>query len=136
MAKRIFLNQCCGVIIDIQESFLRQIEHKLRDQIEVNAMGFAQLLQYLKIPTLVTVERPLETKGAIPENIKRYLDANENAEILEKDFFDLTKHKEITGYLRSTKRKQVLIAGCETDVCVLQSCLGLMDLGYEIFLIE
>jgi isochorismate hydrolase len=136
MAKRIFLNQCCGVIIDVQDFFLKSIEPKLRDQIEINTMGFAELLKYLRIPTLATVERPLDVKGAIPEGILRHLDAHEGAEILEKDYFDLTRDKEITGYLRSTKRKQALIGGCETDVCVLQSTLGLLDLGYEVFLIE
>ena len=28
------------------------------------------------------------------------------------------------------------MAGCETDVCVLQSCLGLLNLGYEVFVVE
>jgi nicotinamidase-related amidase len=28
------------------------------------------------------------------------------------------------------------VAGCETDVCVLQSCLGLLDLGYEVYVVE
>jgi nicotinamidase-related amidase len=136
MAKRIVLNQCCGVIIDVQESILKALESKRREQIEVNTMGFAELLKYLRIPVLATAERPLETKGGIPEGIKRHVDAHDGAEIMEKDFFDLTKHKEIAGYLRSLKRKQVLIAGRETDVGVLQSVLGLMDLGYEVFLIE
>ena len=30
----------------------------------------------------------------------------------------------------------MIVAGCETDVCVLQSCLGLLDLGYEVFAVE
>jgi hypothetical protein len=29
-----------------------------------------------------------------------------------------------------------IVAGCETDVCVLQSCLGLLGLGYEVFAVE
>ena len=28
------------------------------------------------------------------------------------------------------------MAGCETDVCVLQSCLGLLGLGYDVFVVE
>jgi hypothetical protein len=28
------------------------------------------------------------------------------------------------------------VAGCETDVCVLQSCLGLLDLGYDVYAVE
>ncbi len=34
------------------------------------------------------------------------------------------------------KKKQAVIAGCETDVCVLQSCLGLLGLGYQVYVVE
>ena len=54
----------------------------------------------------------------------------------EKDFFDLTKDKEIRDHIEHLNRKQVVLAGCETDVCVLQSCLGLLSLGYEVYVVE
>lgn len=136
MANRINLKTCCGVIIDVQDHFLKTLKSEARERLEVNMMGFAKMLAYLRIPTLATIERPLDKNGSIPENIARYLNKNEAAEIFEKDYFDLTKHKDITGYLRSLKRKQMIIAGAETDVCVLQSALGLMNLGYEVFLVE
>ena len=50
--------------------------------------------------------------------------------------FDLTKEKKIRDYLGRLKKRQAVVAGCETDVCVLQSCLGLLDLGYEVFVVE
>lgn len=136
MSKRIYLNQCCGVIIGVQDFRLEKLVPVVREQLEANAMGMANMFKYLRVPTVATVERPLDTKGIIPASIQRYLDDNADAEIFEKDFYDLTKHKDIMGYLRTTKRKQVLLGGGETDVCILQTGLGLMDLGYEIFLIE
>ena len=39
-------------------------------------------------------------------------------------------------YLKRLKKKQIIVAGCETDVCVLQSCLGLLDLGFDVFAVE
>src|SRR4029077_13807761 len=54
----------------------------------------------------------------------------------EKDFFDLTREKKIADHLARLKRTQVVVAGCETDVCVLQSCLGLLELGYQVFVVE
>jgi len=56
--------------------------------------------------------------------------------VFEKDFFDLTKEKKIADHLARLGRTQALVAGCETDVCVLQSCLGLLDLGHEVFVVE
>ena len=37
---------------------------------------------------------------------------------------------------RFSQKTQILVAGCETDVCVLQSCLGLLSLDYEVYLME
>jgi nicotinamidase-related amidase len=72
-------------------------------------------------------------KGRVPQRLRPL---GETAQLFEKDFFDLTKEKKIRDHLSGLKRKQALVAGCETDVCVLQSCLGLLDLGHEVFVVE
>ena len=59
-----------------------------------------------------------------------------DAQLFEHDFFDLTKEKKIRDHLARLKKKQMIVVGCETDVCVLQSCLGLIDLGYDLFVVE
>jgi hypothetical protein len=32
--------------------------------------------------------------------------------------------------------RQLIVAGSETDVCVLQSVIGLIDMGFQVFLLE
>ena len=134
MVKRIVPDQCCGVIIDVQGFFLSQLERQLRSKIKANTASLVRLLNYFKIPMVVTLERPVGQKGGLPRDISRHLD--DRAATFEKDFFDLCKERPIRGHLRHLKRKQVIVAGCETDVCVLQSCLGLLNLGYEVFVVE
>jgi nicotinamidase-related amidase len=133
MAKRIVVDQCWGLIIDVQEFFLAQTDKRLRSEIEMNTKNFARLLGYFRIPMVVTLERPVDQKGSLPKGIDKQLSA---AKIFEKDFFDLTKEKEIADYIARLNKKQVIVAGCETDVCVLQSCLGLLDLGYDVYVTE
>ncbi|HSP50104.1 MAG TPA: isochorismatase family protein [Pseudolabrys sp.] len=48
----------------------------------------------------------------------------------------MCKGKKIKEHLARLKRRQVIVAGCETDVCILQSCLGLLSLGYEVTVME
>jgi len=134
MPKRIQVDRCCGVIIDVQEFFLAQLTSRAaRARIEANTANFVRLLNYFKIPIVVTLERPLDHKGDLPRALKKHLD---RAEFFEKDFFDLSKEKKIANHVARLKRQQVIAAGCETDVCVLQSCLGLLALGYEVYVIE
>ena len=134
MSKRIDPRQCCGVIVDVQEFFLAQLPKRDRARVETNTRNFATLLGYFRIPVLVTVERPLEHKGMLPAKIGRRL--GRTATTFEKDFFDLTQEKPIRDHLRRLKKKQAIVAGCETDVCVLQSCLGLIGLGFDVFVVE
>jgi isochorismate hydrolase len=133
-AKRIAVDRCWGLIIDVQEFFLAQADKRLRSKLETNIKNFARLLGYFRIPMVATFERPVDQKGALPKEIDKYLRGA--AKIFEKDFFDLTKEKKIADYIARLKKKQVIVAGCETDVCVLQSCLGLLGLGYDVYVVE
>jgi nicotinamidase-related amidase len=134
MVRRINRAQCCGIIIDVQEFFLAQLDKRLRPKIETNTRNFASLLGYFRIPVVVTLERSVRRKGRLPRKVANGLP--DAAATFEKDFFDLTKEEPIRDHLGSLKKKQAIVAGCETDVCVLQSCLGLLGLGYEVFVVE
>lgn len=138
MAKRIVSDQCCGLIVDVQGFFLSQLDGRSRAFIEANTANLIRLLGHFRIPLVVTLERPLEMKGGLPGEIEHELGALKRglATTFEKDFFDLTREAKIKGHLARLKRRQMILAGCETDVCVLQSCLGLLDLGYEVFAVE
>jgi len=132
--RRIAPDDCLGAIIDVQEFFLAQADKRLRPRITSSTGDLVRLLGYFKIPLLVTLERPVARKGGLPAEIAGHL--GETSNVFEKDFFDLTKEGRIRNHLRRLKKRQVIVAGCETDVCVLQSCLGLIGLGYEVFLVE
>src|SRR5205809_898008 len=119
LAKRIVIDRCCGAIIDVQGFFLSQLHKGLRARIRTNTKNFARLLGYFRIPIVVTLERPVDEKGFLPQEINRRL--GDLTQTFEKNFFDLTKEKKIRDHLRRLRKKQVIVAGCETDVCVLQS---------------
>lgn len=134
MARRILPDQCFGAIIDMQDFFLSQVDKSLRPALKANGRHFARLLGHFRIPLVVTLERPIARKGRLPKEIKKHLGSL--SETFEKDFFDLTKEPEIREHIERLRKKQAILAGCETDVCVLQSCLGLLGLGYEVFVVE
>lgn len=134
MTKRLNHDQCWGAIIDVQGFFLSQARTPSSSKIRANIRNFARLLGYFRIPIAATLERPVHLKGLLPNDIKKQL--GPSAKVFQKDFFDLTKEKEIRSYIERMNRKQVVVTGCETDVCVLQSCLGLLALGFEVYVVE
>jgi isochorismate hydrolase len=134
MARRIVSDDCWGLIIDVQDFFLSQIDKRRRSKMETNLKNFARLLGYFRAPMIATLERPVDEKGFLPDEIRKHLGAA--AKIFEKDFFDITREEEIDHYIVRLNRRQAIVAGCETDVCVLQSCLGLLDRGHEVYVVE
>src|SRR5215831_13592507 len=134
MVRRVVADQCLGVIIDIKKIFLSQVELRLQSVLKNDITSFARLLGYFRVPLLVTLERPVEHKGKLPAEIRKHL--SRSSRTFEKDCFDLTKEQEIREFVARSKKKQIIAVGCETDVCVLQSCLGLLGLGYETYIVE
>src|SRR5271154_1900251 len=112
MTKRIAPDQCLGAIIDFQEFFLRAVDARLRPQLKTNTKNLVRLLSYFRVPIVVTLERPVNQKGFSPKEVDKHL--NGVADVFEKDFFDLTKEKKIRDHLQKLKKKQVIVAGCET----------------------
>jgi nicotinamidase-related amidase len=138
MVKRVVPTQCCGLIVDVQGFFLSQLDVRARAGIEANTANFVRLLGYFRIPLVVTLERPVDMKEGLPEEIAGELGTLKSGLVatFEKDFFDLTREPKIKSHLTRLKKKQAIVGGCETDVCVLQSCLGLLGLGYEVYAVE
>ena len=136
MTERISRDQCCGLLVDVQEFFLKSLSSSSRAEIERHTAAFTLLFRYLRLPLVATVERPLAHKGGLPAIVSDSGSKFGTLEIFEKNFFDLTKESAIADRLRALGRKQIVLAGCETDVCILQSCLGLLNLGYRVFVVE
>lgn len=132
--KRIVPERCSAVIVDLQRFFLSQIDRPLRARVTTNTVNLIRLLNAFAIPVTATLERPVDRKGPLPKAVAEHLDPR--ARILEKSYFDLTKDRKIKAHLARQKRRQVIVTGCETDVCVMQSCLGLVALGYEVYVME
>ena len=132
--RRIIHDHCCAVMIDVQPFFLSHMGKRRRAKLKANIANFIDLIDYYDIPLVVTLEQPVDEKGVLPKTIKKRLPKGQP--IFGKDAFDLCKEEPIKRHLAELEKTQVIVAGCETDVCVLQSCLGLLNLGYTVFVVE
>ncbi|SOD91069.1 hydrolase [Caenispirillum bisanense] len=86
----------------------------------------------LGVPVTVTEQYP---EGIGPTMFDlRELTAPEN--VLTKRTFSSAADAGIVERLRGFGRPQVVVAGIESHVCVLQTCLGFRALGYEVFVVR
>jgi nicotinamidase-related amidase len=118
-------------LIDIQEKFrpsIAGIEDVIR-RIEILARAALRL----GVPVLATEQYPKALGPTVPE-IKRWLP--DSQAYLPKMCFSSTACHPFREALAGTGRKQVVLAGIETHVCVLQTALELAASGYSVYVVE
>jgi nicotinamidase-related amidase/catechol 2,3-dioxygenase-like lactoylglutathione lyase family enzyme len=87
--------------------------------------GMARLLE---IPAVVVEEAP-EREGQTEPRILAALP--EGTPVIPKPTFGLAGCPEAVAAVEATGRRTAVLVGFETDVCVMQSAVGLLELGYR-----
>jgi nicotinamidase-related amidase len=121
------------ILIDAQPSFI-EIMHGPPEPVLTRLTHLLMLVHTFAIPSIATFEHPVERNGWLPERLECVFPPEGRRFI--KHTFNLCRESEIRAALQALNVEQLIVAGAETDVCVLQSVLGLLDLGYQVFVVE
>jgi len=122
------LERSALVVVDVQA---RLAPHVLGgDGIERRCNALAQGANALGVPAFVTEHCP-EALGGTLASIASQVSA---ANIIAKRHFSAMAEVSLPKALRETGRDQILVAGMEAHVCVMQTALGLLAAGYECWL--
>jgi nicotinamidase-related amidase len=117
------------VIIDIQDYFLKKYDQAKTQKLLSNVTWLLEVAKQLNVPVVAMAE-DIKYCGTLNQMISDALP--EGTTIHDKDFFGLAANPEIMAAVESTTRKTAICVGMETDVCVAQSALGLIDKGYSV----
>jgi nicotinamidase-related amidase len=122
---------CALLVIDVQEAFRTVIGNFSPMVAKVcTAVEGAKLLE---MPIVVTEQYP-QGLGSTIEEISLVLP--DNLPRLEKTTFGILGDDGIKAAIDGLGKRQLVVCGLETHVCVSQSCHQLRDSGYEVFLLE
>lgn len=66
---------------------------------------------------------------------KALADVAGEIEYLEKHYFDATAHEEILSKILATNAQQIVLAGAESHVCILQTAFGLKALDKKVYIL-
>ena len=118
------------LIIDIQEKLVKALE---KDSIINSANKIVQAANLLSIPIIVTEQYPKglgSTVNPIKENLKS------DTQIIEKTHFNALLEDGFLEKIKSYGKKQIVIMGIETHICVYQTACALVDEGFEVYAIK
>lgn len=114
------------VVIDIQDRLFRVMHNK--ESLLQNALKLIKGVRVLDIPVILTEQYPAGLGPTLPE-ITQFLP---DIKPVEKVCFSCCDEGRFRQELESLNRKQVLIAGIEAHVCIYQTAMDLLNLGYEV----
>jgi nicotinamidase-related amidase len=117
------------MVVDIQEKLLPAMENpeKLIEKVSI----LLKASKALNLPVLVSEQVPAKL-GTTTGELQSCLPVE--ATILHKTAFGCGQDSHILTHLSRLNRKQVILCGLETHVCVNQTAHQLMDEGYQVHL--
>ena len=121
------------LLIDIQTRLFSAMPPPVAQVMQDNSIKLLQAAEWLSIPILLTEQYP---KGLGPtiEEIKLALPTK--AQRFEKTAFSCCGCADFKQKLITSGRRQVVITGQETHVCVLQTAMDLLRQGMQVFVVE
>jgi len=119
------------VIIDIQDRLVQATKYGISTA--QNMTKLAKAASILGIPTIVTEQYP---KGLGNTAIELNQALAPDSAIIEKASFSAMREPEFEQKITSLKRKQIVIGGIETHICVLQTAVELLEKGYDVYIVK
>jgi nicotinamidase-related amidase len=115
------------LIIDVQEKLFRVMHQK--EELAGNLQKLIKGIAVLEIPVLVTEQYPQGLGPTIPE-ISQLLP---ECRPFPKISFSCYGDDSFLQEFKKLGRKQVLISGIESHICVYQTAADLISAGYEVY---
>ncbi|MBL8086743.1 MAG: isochorismatase family protein [Chthonomonas sp.] len=122
-------NDSVLMVVDLQPSFMAPMPG--RDEVVMRARFLVQVAAAMNVPILATEQVPARM-GHTDERILEVLPAT--ATVFPKTAFSAWRATGVDLELRKMRRKQVVLVGAETHICVTQTAHDLIEHGFQVVL--
>lgn len=125
--------QAAVLLVDHQTGLLSLVRDQDPDKFKNNVLALADLAKYFNLPTVLTTSFENGPNGPlVPELKQTFPDAPYIARPGNINSWD---NDDFVKAVKATGRKQLIIAGVVTEVCVAFPALSALEEGYEVFVI-
>jgi len=121
------------LLVDHQAGLLSLVRDFTPDEFKNNVLALADLAKFFNLPTILTTSFEQGPNGPlVPELKAMFPDAPYIARPGQINAWD---NADFVAAVKKTGRKQLIIAGVVTDVCVAFPALSAMEEGFEVFVV-
>ncbi|EDP64853.1 YcaC related amidohydrolase [alpha proteobacterium BAL199] len=126
-------DQAAVLLVDHQAGLLSLVRDIGPDQFKNNVLALADLAKYFKLPTILTTSFEDGPNGpVVPELKATFPDA---PFIPRPGQINAWDNEDFVKAVKATGRKQLIIAGVVTEVCVAFPALSAIEAGYDVFVV-
>ena len=130
---RLDKNDVAVLLVDHQTGLFSLVHDFTPDEFKNNVLALADSARYFKLPTILTTSFETGPNGPLfPELKALFPDAPYIARPGNINAWD---NPEFVAAVKATGKKQLLIAGIVTEVCVAFPALSAREAGYEVFVV-
>lgn len=120
------------VVIDVQERLCRAMDEKVLERLTANTNVLLEAAAELSVPLAVTEQYVKGLGETLPVLLQKIAGVPRH----EKMAFSCCGCAEFMERVKGTGRRQIVITGMETHVCVLQTVIELLDAGYTVHVVK
>ncbi len=130
---RLDKNAAAVLLVDHQTGLLSLVRDIEPDAFKNNVLALADLAKFFKLPTILTTSFETGPNGPlVPELKKLFPDAPYIARPGQINAWD---NEDFVKAIKATGKKQLIIAGVVTEVCVAFPALSALEEGFEVFVV-
>lgn len=130
---RLDKNDAAVLLVDHQAGLLSLVRDCEPNKFKNNVLALANLAKYFELPTILTTSFEDGPNGPlVPELKEIHADAPYIARPGQINAWD---NEDFVGAVKATGRKQLIVAGVVTEVCVSFPVLSALEEGYEVFVV-
>lgn len=120
-------------LVDHQAGLLSLVRDSDPDRFKNNVLAVADIAKYFGLPTVLTTSFEDGPNGPLVPELKQTLP--DAAFIPRPGQINAWDNEDFVKAVRATGRKQLIIAGVVTEVCVAFPALSTLAEGYEVFVV-
>ena len=121
------------MVVDVQDNFLSKLDESKKETVLLRIGWLMKVAKVLNIPIMATVQQMSDEIG-MTSSLKEILPKDQK--IYNKLVFSFYSQDDIRQAFESYNKKEVVLVGLETDVCIAHSAIELVNAGYRVSVIE
>ncbi len=131
--RRLSREDAAVLLVDHQSGLISLVQDFSPGEFKNNVLALANVAKFFELPTILTTSFEEGPNGPIvPELKETFPDAPLIARPGQINAWD---NEDFVRAVQDTGRKQLILAGVVTDVCVAFPALSALEAGYEVFVV-